>query len=230
MSISVIIPTLNEKKNIKRIAKRLDKIKFIKEVIFVDDNSVDGTFLEIKKIKKKKFKGFLRKNSEKDLSKSVMHGVLKSKHNYIVVMDGDLQHDSNYIQDMWNKIKLSDYDIVVASRFMNKKFSGNLGYIRSILSNLAINTINFLYGKKTSDPLSGFFICKKKTLINYKNFFFLRGYKILFDVLYNGKKEIKVFDYGITFNKRYAEKSKFKLRIIWLFLLQLLYTKLVVKK
>tara|TARA_A100000164_G_scaffold372059_1_gene400717 strand:- start:40 stop:519 length:480 start_codon:yes stop_codon:yes gene_type:complete len=159
-----------------------------------------------------------------------MHGVLKSKHNYIVVMDGDLQHDSNYIQDMWNKIKLSDYDIVVASRFMNKKFSGNLGYIRSILSNLAINTINFLYGKKTSDPLSGFFICKKKTLINYKNFFFLRGYKILFDVLYNGKKEIKVFDYGITFNKRYAEKSKFKLRIIWLFLLQLLYTKLVVKK
>jgi len=54
MSISVIIPTLNEKKNIKRIAKRLDKIKFIKEVIFVDDNSVDGTFLEIKKIKKKK--------------------------------------------------------------------------------------------------------------------------------------------------------------------------------
>ncbi len=164
MSISVIIPTLNEKKNIKRIAKRLDKIKFIKEVIFVDDNSVDGTFLEIKKIKKKKFKGFLRKNSEKDLSKSVMHGVLKSKHNYIVVMDGDLQHDSNYIQDMWNKIKLSDYDIVVASRFMNKKFSGNLGYIRSILSNLAINTINFLYGKKTSDPLSGFFICKKKNL------------------------------------------------------------------
>ena len=62
MSISVIIPTLNEKKNIFKISERLNKVKIISEVIFVDDNSTDGTFKEIKKIKLKKFKGFLRKN------------------------------------------------------------------------------------------------------------------------------------------------------------------------
>ena len=49
--ISVIIPTLNEK-NIELISKKLLKIKFIHEIIFVDDNSSDGTFLEIKKLKK----------------------------------------------------------------------------------------------------------------------------------------------------------------------------------
>ena len=47
--ISVIIPTLNEKKNILKIANKLNKIKIVSQVIFVDDNSIDGTFAEIKK-------------------------------------------------------------------------------------------------------------------------------------------------------------------------------------
>ena len=54
--ITVIIPVLNEKKNIYKISKSLKKVKIINEVIFVDDNSSDGTFEEIKKlIEKKKY-------------------------------------------------------------------------------------------------------------------------------------------------------------------------------
>ncbi len=52
--ISVIIPTLNEKKNVAILAKKLSRIKFISEIIYVDDNSKDGTFEEIKKLRKKK--------------------------------------------------------------------------------------------------------------------------------------------------------------------------------
>ena len=54
--ISVIIPTLNEKKNISLIIKKLKRIKYIGEIIFVDDNSIDGTFQEIKKYAIKKNK------------------------------------------------------------------------------------------------------------------------------------------------------------------------------
>ena len=63
--ISVILPTLNEKKNILLIYKRLLKQKIISEIIFVDDNSTDETFLEIKKIKNKKVNGYLRKAKKK---------------------------------------------------------------------------------------------------------------------------------------------------------------------
>ena len=52
--ISAIIPTLNEKKNVAILAKKLSRIKFISEIIYVDDNSKDGTFEEIKKLSKKK--------------------------------------------------------------------------------------------------------------------------------------------------------------------------------
>ena len=63
--ISVVIPTLNEKKNINKIANNLSKIKIISEVIFVDDNSIDGTFQQIRKLKNKIFfKAFNRKKKK----------------------------------------------------------------------------------------------------------------------------------------------------------------------
>ena len=85
--ISVIIPTLNEKKNVAILAKKLSRIKFISEIIYVDDNSKDGTFEEIKKLrKKKKIRGYQRKKI-RDLSKSVIYGVIKSKKNNVLIMN-----------------------------------------------------------------------------------------------------------------------------------------------
>ena len=54
--ISVVIPTLNEKNNIKKISNNLLSISLVKEIIFVDDNSIDGTYKEILNIKKNKKK------------------------------------------------------------------------------------------------------------------------------------------------------------------------------
>ena len=72
-------------------------------------------------------------------------------------MDCDLQHDANYIKKMWKIFKLKKLDLVIASRFEKKSYYGNLGFLRSLISRLAINIINIIFGKKTSDPLSGFF-------------------------------------------------------------------------
>ena len=102
--------------------------------------------------------------------------------------------------------------------------------MRSIISKIAINIINLLFGKKSSDPLSGFFICNKSLIINYKNKFFLRGYKILFDLIYNGKNNINIEHLQIEFRKRSFEKSKFNFTVIMLFLAQIFYTLFVVNK
>lgn len=224
--ISAIIPTFNEKKNIKALCKKLSSVKIVNEVIFVDDNSEDGTFKEIQKISglNKKFIGILRDNKEKNLAASVLTGVYKSKNKLILVMDSDLQHNINYIFKMYQLLKKTSCDIVIASRFMNNNLSGNLGFIRSILSNLCIFLINLFFKKKTSDPLSGFFLCKKNMIIKEYKKFYLRGFKILFDILYNGNKYIKCEDISIVFNKRKYEVSKFNYKIILIFIKQLIFT------
>ncbi len=229
--ISVIIPTLNEKKNILVLAKKLIKLKIVYEIIFVDDNSTDGTFDEINKLKKnKKIRPFKRTSKQRDLSKSVMYGVIKARKDTVLVMDCDLQHDTFYILSMWIKFLNTNADIIIASRFEKKSLFGNLGFLRSLISKIAIFFINLLLGKKSTDPLSGFFLCRKKLITKYKKNFYLKGYKILFDILYNGQKNIKAYDHHIAFKKRKYEKSKFNLRIIKIFITQMLYTKLLVKK
>jgi dolichol-phosphate mannosyltransferase len=224
--ISAIIPTLNEKKNIEALCKKLSCIRIVSEVIFVDDNSEDGTFKEIQKmsILNKKFIGILRDNKEKNLSASVLAGVFKAKNRLILVMDSDLQHNTSYILKMYQSFQKNSSDIVIASRFLNNNITGNLGLIRSILSNFCIFLINSFFKKKTSDPLSGFFLCKKSMIIKEYKKFYLRGFKILFDILYNGRRYARCEDIPIVFDKRKYEKTKFNYKIIIIFIKQLIYT------
>ena len=153
----------------------------------------------------------------------------KAKYNNILVMDCDLQHNPIYINKMWTKYKSSNLDLVVANRFGVQKMIGNLGLLRSLVSLSTISIINFIFGKKTQDPLSGFFLCKKSIILKYRKSFFLCGYKILFDIIYNGDQNLKIGQQDIIFNRRQFEKSKFNLRIIVIFIKQMIFTKFVAK-
>jgi dolichol-phosphate mannosyltransferase len=222
--ITIIVPTLNESENISRFFEKIAKVKFKYELIFVDDNSSDNTRSEIKKIKKNNVKLILRKNKNRDLAKSVFLGIEKSVYENILVLDCDLQHDiksANLMQKVFFQNKL---DLVVGSRFLKKKISGNLGFFRSISSLCFIFIINILFKKKTTDPLSGFFICKKKIILKNKKNYFLNGYKILFDILYNSNKDLKKADIQINFGKRIVGSSKLNIKIVVIFIKQLFYT------
>ena len=163
--ISIVIPILNEKKNIIPLSKKLIDLRNVNQIIFVDDNSSDGTAKEIRNIKfTKKILLVERRKKKKNLSQSVVEGVLKAKNKIILVMDADLQHDTRYIPKMYKIFKKEKYDIIVGSRFLNDKILGNLGLIRSFFSNFIILIINNFFKKKTTDPLSGFFLCNKLTI------------------------------------------------------------------
>ena len=83
-------------------------------------------------------------------------------------MDGDLQHDPKYIPKLINKYNISSADIIVGCRdFFSKKNKG-LDFIRTLVSIILIITINMFLGKKTSDPMAGFFFFQKKNLFKIK--------------------------------------------------------------
>jgi dolichol-phosphate mannosyltransferase len=213
---SIIIPTLNEGKNLKLLVEKI--FYYLKgfnfEIIIVDDNSSDNTKSVLNYLKKRylNLTFFIRK-CPPDLSQSVIKGFEKSKYESILVMDADMQHNPIYLPRMVTLFFKKNKDFVVSTRDFNKKLGINI--IRKNFSKAFIILINYTFGFKTKDPMSGFFIFKKKFFKKNRKKLFGKGFKILFDLLYS-EKILDVQDLSIKFDMRKNNTSKMSIKIIFL--------------
>ena len=177
MKFSIVIPIYKEKKNLPKLISSLKrtlvKYKNKYEIIFVDDDSNDGSDKIFKKKKSKKIRLLIRKEKPRDLSKSVVYGFNRSRNDNLIVMDGDLQHNPRDLHKLIAKFKKTDCDIVIGSRKLVNYERANLNPLRFIFSKLLNHLFNFLFNKKIKDPMSGFFMIKKKIFKSVeKNLFF----------------------------------------------------------
>jgi len=220
-NISIVIPILNEEKNLIQLIKEIKKVKnklnlnkF--ELILVDDNSTDKTHEILKSLKNRnKFlRYFIRKKNKRDLSKSCFVGFDKSIHENIVVMDGDLQHPPRYIKNLLKVFFYNKADVVVGSRNLFEKRGPGLNFFRYLSSLIIIYVINFFLDNKTADPLSGFFIFKKRIYKRNKKKLYGCGYKILADIIYSSSEKLKILDCEIFFDSRKSGKSKMNLLVL----------------
>ena len=213
---TIVIPVYNEAKNLQilvpKIYKVLKNIKF--ELIIVDDNSRDDTSKILKKFKKKNLHHLVRKK-KRDLYKSCIDGFKKAKYKDIVVMDGDLQHKPSDLKKILNIFYKYNTDVVVGTRDLFADKEHNLNFLRLIASRTLILIVNILLGRKTSDPMSGFFMFKKKIFIKSQEKLIKKGYKILLDLLYVKDQKIKVIDVNINFDSRMKGRSKMSLKILF---------------
>ena len=230
MSFSIIIPILNESKNINKLTYLIQRNlkKKIFEIIFVDDNSSDSSLSILRKIQNKNIHYIVRKK-ERDLSKSCVDGIKYSKYKNIVIMDGDLQHKPSCLKKMIKMYSKNQPDILVGTR--NFSNNSSLGFLRKNLSRTIIFVINnLLFEKKTNDPMSGFFIFKKEIFLKSKHKLYNSGFKILFDIVYSFKN-IKVLDCPINFGVRKFHKSKLNftiaIKIMYLIYYKFFQSKLV---
>ena len=213
--ISIVIPALNEEKNIKPLTKRiienLRNIKF--EIIFVDDNSVDQSKTVLLALSKKyKFFNPLLRKKDRDLTQSCFDGIEKSKYPNILIMDADLQHNPKYIPLML-KVFNNDNDVVVGTRKLTSGKNKGLSEFRRFASVILIFFFK-IFNIKTTDPMSGFFIFKKQLYKKNKKYYFGKGFKILADILINSKDKLKTKDVYIDFNRRYESESKMSFKIL----------------
>jgi len=127
-------------------------------------------------------------------------------------MDGDLQHNPKYLPKIIRVFFEKKIDLLVCVRNFKKR--SGLSIIRYFASLSLIFFINIFLGRRVSDPMSGFFIFKKKIYISNKKNIYGKGFKLLFDLIYFSKRSLKIKEYMIIFSKRKNNKSKMNLKVI----------------
>ena len=141
--LSIVIPVFRESQNIIKLVKDItENIKIDNyEILFIDDDSKDGTEEILKNIStaNKKIKYFIRKEKVKDLSQSCILGFENCSFENILVMDGDLQHDPKDINKLIEIYDTGDIDFVVGSRNLFNKKNEGLGIIRLTSSKIFLS-------------------------------------------------------------------------------------------
>ena len=124
-----------------------------------------------------------------------------------------MQHNPKYLNNMCKTFIEGKYNFLIAVRDFSNFKKNKLSFTRFWSSFFFILFFNSALGKLTSDPMSGFFIFKKKFFIKKK--LFGKGYKILADLLYSNGKINSVTDFKINFLIRSHGKSKINLRVVF---------------
>lgn len=216
-NISIIIPTLNEKENINKlfyeIKKNLDNQNIIWEVIFVDDSEDNQTVNEINKLQNIENNICLIKRFEnRGLSSALIQGALSSNAEYVIFIDGDLQHPPSKIKNLYDEIRNKNLDIVSASRFLERnEFLHQKRYRASLFVNYLLKK---LFKINYSDVLTGYFIVRNQFLKkNYKKLSNI-GFKLLLDIILTTKNTIKYSEIPFKFQKRYSGESKLNSKVL----------------
>jgi dolichol-phosphate mannosyltransferase len=209
--LCVVIPTFNERDNIEvlvdRLALALREIDW--EVVFVDDDSPDGTLHIIRRLGSMDRRvRAIRRIGRRGLSSAAIEGLLSTAAPFIVVMDADLQHDEALLPRMLDLLKGGATDLVVASRYAGAGSADGLSPGRQRLSRAGLRLARWLTKTDISDPMSGFFMLRYELLDLVAPHLSSVGTKILIDLLVSSPRRLSVIELPYRFRTRHAGESK----------------------
>ena len=145
-NVIIIVPTLNEKENIEILINQLVTTNIVFDLLFIDDNSNDGTQEAIKNlVKKKQNINYIFRPKKMGIGSAHKDGFIWSyKKNYkiIITMDADGTHNPKYIKFLIEKLK--NFDMITTSRFLEKDSLKGWPFFRVFLTTLRHLTISLL--------------------------------------------------------------------------------------
>lgn len=172
-TLSVVVPTRNERDNIGPLLDALEAHEtIIDTVVFVDDSEDDTALVarECSAYRKFRVNVLHRGPGERTggLGGAVIAGLQKVQTPYAVVMDGDLQHPPSVLPALLSKAIEGNCDLVVATRYATDGSNSGLGspYRRAVsvaTTEIAKRAFPETVGRLT-DPMSGFFLIKREVL------------------------------------------------------------------
>jgi dolichol-phosphate mannosyltransferase len=216
--LSVIVPTFNEADNVTelrdRVAAALVGVDW--ELIFVDDDSPDGTTEAIRSLARSDPRvRCLHRIGRRGLSSACIEGMLSSSAPYLAVMDADLQHDESVLLTMLTMLRNEDLDIVIGSRYVDGGGIGEWNGTRALISRAANRLSRMIVPATLKDPMSGFFMIRRSAFLERVRRLSALGFKILADLFASSEHPLRFREVPFTFRNRVAGESKLDSQVAW---------------
>jgi dolichol-phosphate mannosyltransferase len=219
--LSVVVPTFNEAPNIPllvaRLTQALSGIRW--EVIFVDDNSPDGTAAMARDLACSNARvRCIRRIGRRGLAGACIEGLLASSASAIAVMDADLQHNETLLPRMLDDIR-GGADLSIGTRFAEgASIETGLSHLRQWSSRLATETAKRVLGVRLSDPMSGFFMMRRSQFDAIAPKLSTQGFKLLLDIVASSPSSLKIVERPFEFRPRLHGQSKLDSLVVLEFL------------
>jgi len=165
-SALIVIPTYNERSNVTRLATQLLEQYPQVELLFIDDNSPDGTGQLLDELAQREARiHVLHRPGKQGLGTAYILGfkwALQRDYAYIFEMDADFSHDPKYIATFLNAVQ--DADLVLGSRYTQGVSVINWPLSRLLLSKFATLYVRLVTGMPASDATGGFKCFRREVL------------------------------------------------------------------
>lgn len=173
MKLSIIIPVYNEEKTVKQLINKVKKAKLNiveKEIIVVNDGSIDKTAKLLKSLKNIKV---INHKTNKGKGAAVRTGMSRATGDIVLVQDADLEYNPNDYSRLIEPILEKKAEVVYGSRLANYKLNlfGNNKTplpLHLIANKLLTAITNLLYGSKLTDMETCYKIFKREVIQSIK--------------------------------------------------------------
>lgn len=216
----IIVPTYNEEENVPALVATIFQEAPSVHVLFVDDNSRDGTRAEIAKAEQR-YPGriFLYPRPGKlGLGTAYIAGfrwALEREYDAIIEMDADLSHDPKYLPEMLKRLERADG--VIGSRYVAGGGTRNWSLVRRLISTGGSRYARTILGLRIHDLTGGFNGWRREVLKGIDiDAVRSEGYAFQVELKYRAvKRGFKLEEFPIIFVDRRAGHSKMSARIVF---------------
>jgi len=133
----------------------------------------------------------------------------------VAVMDADLQHDEALLPRMLEILRTEPVDLVIGSRYAAGGGLGDWAANRARISQMGTTLARLICKQDISDPLSGFFMCRRDIFESAVRRLSGQGFKILLDLLASSPGPLRIRELPFEFRTRQHGESKLDTLVVW---------------
>src|SRR5246127_5700011 len=209
--LSVVVPTFNERDNVPRLYRKLEAALggIAWEVIFVDDNSPDGTWEVVRALAHQDSRvRCIRRIGRRGLSGACIEGILASSAPFAAVMDADLQHDETQLPKMLALLQSGQAELAVGSRYIEGGSADSFDKSRAGASAFATSIAKRVLCASIADSLSGLFLIPADRFSELALKLSTQGFKMLLGIVAAAPGKLRTVEVPFTFGSRLDGESK----------------------